>query len=203
MSFKKLIDPLRVSLAAKGFDEPLAFQKEILSKIKAGASMFAVAPKDSGKTTSIVLSVIQKLKGKALNEAPRALIIVKDNQAIEELELAFLSFKEGTDLRVYAAFDRRDLIAQRDDIFFGIDILITTSDRLKKLFYGNGINLNVLQMFIVDDADFMLGKKSLSEVLIMQESMVVCQYLIFSQKYDKRFESWLNQFRCNFQIMQF
>ena len=86
MPFKKLIQPLKDTLENKGFDEPLVHQKSILSKIKGGASLFWIAPKGAGKTTSIILIVIQKLKGKAFDDAPRTLIFVKDKQAALDLE---------------------------------------------------------------------------------------------------------------------
>ena len=52
MSFKKLIEPLKDTLKIKDFEAPLPLQKQILSKIKGGASLFIIAPKDAGKTTS-------------------------------------------------------------------------------------------------------------------------------------------------------
>lgn len=202
MSFKKLIEPLKNILEHKGFDQPLAFQKQILSKIKAGASLFAIAPKGSGKTTSIVLSVIQKLKGKAFEDAPRVLIFVKDKQAALDLELEFNTFKRGTDLRIYCAYEEKSIDDQKDEIYFGTDIVIATPKRLNKIFYLNGINLNKLQMCIVEDADFILGNNNFSEVTRTPESIGKCQYLIFAEKFDKRFERWQDTFMYNALIVK-
>lgn len=203
MSFKKLIEPLRDILEHKGFIEPLAFQKQILPKIKSGASMHAIAPKGSGKTTSIVLSTIQKLKGKAFEDAPRVLIFVKDKQAALDLELEFNAFKRGTDLRVYCAYDEKSIDDQKDEIYFGTDIVIATPKRLNKIFYLNGINLNKLQMCIVEDAEFLLGNNSFAEVTRTPESIGKCQYLIFSETFDKRFKRWQDTFMYNSQIVKF
>ena len=197
MSFKKLIEPLKDTLAYKGFEEPLAFQKKILSKIKGGTSLFAIAPEGAGKTTSIVISVIQKLKGKAVEDAPRALIFVKDKEAALELESKFIAFKKGTDLRVYCAYDEKNIDDQRDEIYNGTDIIIATPKRLNKIFYLNGINLNKLQMCIVEDAQFLLGNSSFAQVNRTPESIGKCQYLIFSEKFDKRFERWQESFMSN------
>ena len=200
MSFKKLVAPLKAILEYKGFEEPLPFQKKILSKIKGGASMYAIAPKGSGKTTSIVISVIQKLKGEALEDAPRALIFVKDKQAALALELEFNAFKRGTDLRVYCAYEEKSIDDQKDEIYFGTDIVIATPKRLNKIFFLNGINLNKLQLFIVEDADFLVGNNSFSEVGRIQESIGKCQNLIFAEKFNKRFENWQDTFMYNTQI---
>lgn len=201
MSFNKLIEPLRDSLKARGFEEPLAFQEKILSKIRGGANMFAIAPQGAGKTTSLVLSVIQKLKGEAFQEAPRVLIFVKDKIEALSLEEEFKLYRRGTNLRVYAAYDGRDFQGQRDDIYDGVDVVISTPKRLTKIFLSNGINLNRLQMMIVDDAEFLLGNIGYSQVMRIPESLTKCQYLIFGEKFDKRYEQWQDKFMFNSQII--
>jgi len=197
MPFKKLLPSLKNILEHKGFDTPLELQKKIIPKIKGGASMFVVAANGTGKTTSIVLTTIQKLKGKAFEDAPRVLIFVKDKQAALDLELEFNAFKRGTDLRVYCAYDEKNIDDQKDEIYFGTDIVIATPKRLNKIFYLNGINLNKLQMCIVEDAEFLLGNNSFAEVTRTPESIGKCQYLIFSNKYDKRFDRWKDTFMYN------
>lgn len=201
MSFKKLIQPLKDSLKSKGFDEPLPLQKQILSKIKSGLSLFVIAPKKSGKTTSIVISVIQKLKN-AFEDAPRALIFVKDKQAALDLELEFNAFKRVTDLRIYCAYDEHNIDTQRDEIYNGVDVVIATPKRLNKIFFLNGINLNKLQMCIVEDAEFLFRNNNLAEVTRTPESIGKCQYLVFSDKFDARFERWQESFMYDAQVIQ-
>ena len=202
MPFKKLIQPLKDTLENKGFDEPLVLQKSILSKIKSGSSLFCIAPKGAGKTTSIILSVIQKLKGEAFEDAPRALIFVKDKQAALDLELEFKAFLKGTDLRVYCAYDEKSIDSQREEIYVGVDIVIATPKRLNKIFFLNGINLNVLKMFIIEDAEFLFGNNNLGEVTRTPESIGKCQYLVFSTTYDNRFERWRESFMYNAQVIK-
>lgn len=198
MVFKKLIEPLKDIIENKGFEAPLPLQKQIFSRIKAGESLFVIAPKDSGKTTILVLSVIQKLK-QAFEDAPRALIFVKDKAAAIDLESTFNSFKQGTNLRVYCAYEEHNIDSQRDEIYEGTDIVIATPKRLNKIFFLNGINLNKLQMCIVDDAEFLFRNNNLAEVTRTPESIGKCQYLIFSTNYDSRFNNWQESFMYNAQ----
>jgi len=202
MPFKKLIQPLKEALEKKGFNEPLAFQNSIISKIKGGASLFCIAPTGAGKTTSLILSVVQKLKGEAFEDAPRALIFVKDKQAALDLELEFNPYLRGTDLRVYCAYEQKNIEAQRDEIYNGVDIVITTPKRLNKIYLLNGINLNKLQMFIVDDAEFLFRNNNLSEIARTPESISKCQYLVFSTSFDVRFERWFETFMYNAKIIK-
>jgi len=201
MSFKKLIEPLKIVLQKKAFANPLPLQNLILSKIKGGASMFCIAPKSSGKTTSIILSVIQNLKGKAFEDAPRALIFVKDKEAALNLEREFQQYIKGTDLRVYCAYDEHNIELQREEIYVGTDIVIATPKRLNKIFYLNGINLNKLQMYIVEDAEFLFRNNNFAEVSRIPESLEKCQYLIFSTKFDNRFKRWQESFMFNSQLI--
>lgn len=199
MSFKKIIEPLKNRLKEKGFESQLPLQKVVWSKIKGGMSMFCIAPKNAGKTTTMIMSVIQKLNGQAFEDAPRALIFVKDKQAALDLESEFKNYIKGTDLRIYCAYDEYNIELQREDLFLGTDIVIATPKRLNKIFYLNGINLNKLQMFIVDDAEFLFRNSNFEEVARTPQSLVKCQYLIFSTKFDARFERWQETFMFNSQ----
>ncbi|WP_445735983.1 DEAD/DEAH box helicase [Mariniflexile sp.] len=202
MSFKKLLQSLKDNLKRQGIESPNALQKEILSKIKGGASLFVIAPKNSGKTTSIVISVINHLK-EAFEDAPRALIFVKDKQEALELAEIFNIYKRGTDLRVYCAYEEHNLELQREELYLGTDIVIATPKRLNRIFYLNGINLNKLQMCIIDDADFLFRNNHFAEVTRTPESIGRCQYLVFTDNYDMRFERWRESFMNLAQIINF
>ena len=193
MSFKKIIEPLKDNLNRNGITEPNMLQTEILSKIKGGKSLFVIAPENSGKTTSIVISVINKLKD-AFEDAPRALIFVKDKQTALDLANIFKIYSKGTDLRVYCAYEEHNMELQREELYLGTDIVIATPKRLNRIFYLNGINLNKLQMCIVEDAGFLFRNNNFAEVTRTPESIARCQYLVFSDTFDTRFERWQDTF---------
>ncbi len=203
MPFKKLIQTLRNNLELRGFKEPLVFQEKILSKIKGGANLFAIAPNGSGKTTSIVLSVIQKLKGQTEEDAPRAVIVVKDRQAALDMEAEFAILKKGTDLRVCSVVEEKDIDKQKELIYPGMDVVISTPKRLSKLYFVNGINLNQVQIFAVDDAENLFKINAFTEVGRLPDSIKKCQYLVFAERFDDRFEVWQDTFMYNAQVIEF
>ncbi len=202
MFFKKIIEPLNENLKRNGITEPNTLQSEILSKIKGGKSMFVIAHKNAGKTTSIVISVINKLKDE-FEDAPRALIFVKDKEACLKLAEIFNTYKIGTDLRVYCAYEEHNMELQREELFLGTDIVIATPKRLNRIFYLNGINLNKLQMCIVEDAEFLFKNNNFAEVTRTPESIGRCQYLVFSDKYDNRFNRWQDSFMHLAEVVDF
>jgi len=202
MSFKKLNIPLKESLERLGFTSPTPFQATVLPKVKGGADVFGIAPKGAGKTTAMIINTMQKLKSVAVDDSPRALIFVKDKKAAINLENEFKSFTRGTDLRIYTVYDEQGIDHQKDDIYYGVDIIIATPKRLNKLYHINGIHLGELQLLIVEDAEF-LAKNSLhADIARLTESMDKCQYLVFADKYYPKFDRLQSSFMSNSQLIE-
>lgn len=201
MSFKKLNIPLKESLERLGIETPTLFQKNILSKVKGGADIFGIAPKDSGKTTAMIINTMQKLKSEAFDDSPRALIFVKDKKAALNLESEFKTFTRGTDLRVYTVYEEQGIDHQKDEIYYGVDIVIATPKRLSKLYHINGIHLGELQLLIVEDAEFLATNSLHAEIIRLSESINKCQYLIYADKYHSKFDRFESSFMSNSQLV--
>jgi len=201
MSFKKLNIPLKESLERLGFENPTLFQKNILSKVKGGANIFGIAPKGSGKTTAMIINTMQKLKSNAFDDSPRALIFVKDKKAALNLEEEFKKFIRGTDLRIYTAYEEQSIDHQKDDIYYGVDIVIATPKRLSKLYHINGIHLGELQLLIIEDAEFLTKSNTHAEIIRLSESINKCQYLIYADKYYSKFDRFKNSYMSNSQLV--
>ena len=197
MAFKKLNTHLLEKLESLGFHDPFPFQKEVISNIKAGNNIYGIGPKDSGKTTALIIGVLQKLNSEAFEDAPRALIVVKNSEAVAELEEAFKVYTRGTDLRVYGLNDERRIDIQRDDIYIGVDIVISTPRRLSKVYFQNGINLGQLKLFIIDDADFLKFGNYSTDLVRLSDSMSKCQYLVFAEAIDQKLERLKESFMSN------
>lgn len=194
MSFKKLNIPLKEAIERLGYESPTALQKNILPKIKSGANLYILAPEGSGKTTAMIISVIQKLNSEAFEDSPRALIYVKDKEAALELEQKFRDFTREMDLRVYCAYDEQKIDDQKDDIYYGVDIVIATPKRLAKLFSMTGIHLGQLQLFILEDAEFLAKPGTFDDVVRIPLSISKCQYLVFAEKMHPKLERLQDMF---------
>ena len=188
MSFKKLNPIIKDSLERLGYESPTAIQKNILPKIKSGADLYCLAPEGSGKTTAMIISVIQKLNAEAFEDSPRALIYVKDKEAALDLEEKFKAFTRETDLRIYCAYEEQNIDDQKDDIYYGVDIVIATPKRLGKLFSMTGIHLGQLQLFILEDAEFISKSSNYDDIVRIPLSINKCQYLIFAETMEPKME---------------
>lgn len=193
MSFKKLHPELREAMERLAIAEPTAFQKKLIPVVKSGANTYGVAAKDSGKTTSLVLTTLQKIGFKAEGNAPRAVVLVENKTKALELYDTFLKFTKYSDIRVYVGYEELHIDIQKSEIFEGVDILISTPKTMNKLFLLNGVSTSQLKIFSVDDADFLIQKTESSAILSVTQSIQKCQYVLYSEQTHpklQRFESY-------------
>lgn len=187
MKLKKLNENLQQALIENGLSEANQLQKETFSTLKSGADCIIISANGSGKSTTIVMNVIQQLVGEG-EESPRALIIVEDKAKVLEMEEIFENLGKNTDLRVYGVHDRGDLEYDKNYISTGIDVLIGTPIRLSEMFTTAGYNVNRLKMFILDDADPILKLRHETKIMRISNSINKTQRLIFSENMTERIE---------------
>jgi superfamily II DNA/RNA helicase len=185
MKLKKINEALQNALAESGLTEANALQQETFSTIKSGADCLIVAPKGSGKTTTIVLNVIQQLAGKQ-EESPRALIIVEDKAKVLEMEALFEEYGKYDPLEVYGVHDKGDTDYDKNYISTGIDVLIGTPNKLNDMFSTAGYNVNRLKLFILDDADPILKLRHETKIMRISNSIAKTQRIIFTEQYTER-----------------
>lgn len=187
MKLKKINQVLQEALIDNGLTEPNEMQKETFSTIKSGADAIVVSPKGSGKSTTIVMNVIQQLVCEG-EESPRALIIVEDKTKVLEMEELFEKFGKYTNLRVYGVHDKGDMEYDKNYISTGIDVLIGTPNKLSDMFTTAGYNVNRLRMFILDDADPILKLRHETKIMRISNSIAKTQRIIFTDQLTERIE---------------
>jgi ATP-dependent RNA helicase RhlE len=187
MKLKKLNEKLQEALIENGLTEANAMQKETFSTLKSGADCIITAPKGSGKSTTIVINVIQQLVREG-EQSPRALIIVEDKAKVLAMEELFKKFGRYTDLTVYGVHDKGDTEYDKNYISGGIDVLIGTPNRLSDMFTMAGFNVNRLKMFIIDDADPILKLRHETKIMRISNSIFKTQRIIFSEELTDRIE---------------
>ncbi|BDU27635.1 MULTISPECIES: DEAD/DEAH box helicase [unclassified Flavobacterium] len=187
MKLKKINEKLQDGLIENGLTEANALQLETFSTIKSGADCVIISPKGSGKTTTIVLNVIQQLAGKN-EESPRALIIVEDKAKVLEMVALFEKYGKYTNLEVYGVNEKGDMDYDKNYISTGIDVLIGTPTKLNDMFSTAGYNVNRLKMLILDDADPILRLRHETKIMRISGSIAKTQRLIFAETLTERIE---------------
>lgn len=186
MKLKKINPDLQKALVENDLIEANDLQQETFSLIKSGADCVIIAPEKSGKTTTIVLNVIQRLE-KEFQESPRALIFVPNKEKLIEMKQMFEKFGNYTNLRVYGVHDKGDIDFDKNHISLGIDVLIGTPNRLNDLFSTAGFDVNQLKMFIVEDTDELLRQRFDTKISRIGEN-IKTQRIFFSENHSERLE---------------
>ena len=197
MPFKKLHSDIREKLDDLEIITPTSFQSKSIPVIKSGANLFCTAPKDSGKTTTLILTTLQRLKCEAVGNAPRAIVLVADRERAIELYDAFIKHTKYNTLRVYVSYDQLHIDMQKSEIFEGVDILISTPKTMNKLLSLNGVSTSQLKIFSIDDAEFLVQKSSYTAIMSITQSINKCQFVLYSEKMHpilKRFKSYFMEY---------
>lgn len=188
MKLKKIHPNLQKALVENGLTEANEMQQETFSTIKSGADAVIQSPKGTGKTTTIVLNVIQKLE-KTVGESTRALIIVEDKEKVIEMEELFLKYGTYHDLSILGVHDKGDIDYDKNIISLGLDILIGTPNRINALFSSAGFNASTIRMFIVDDADVLFKNRVDAIVQRLSMSIEKTQRIFFCSEITERVET--------------
>jgi superfamily II DNA/RNA helicase len=157
MKLKKINEELQQALIENGLTEANAMQKKHFRHLKV-VRIVLLLHKGSGKSTTIVLNVIQRLAG-ATEESPRALIIVEDKAKVLEMESLLKKYGKNSNLEVYGVHDKGDMEYDKNYISSGIDVLIGTPNKLSEMFTTAGFNVNRLKMFILMMIQFEIARK--------------------------------------------
>lgn len=188
MKLDKLTKELVSGLKDAGFDQtPKEIQSLSIPKIKSGSDMYIIAPEGSGKSTAIVIGIIQRLKH-AFEEAPRALVMVSSQAKAIEMEKEFDRLGKHTNLRTFIVFDHGKLQYQKDMIYEGLDVLIGTPNRIIGLMRIMGIPMIKLLTFAVDDAEAYTPNNYAKHIFRVAENIEKAQFLIVANKWNPNFD---------------
>jgi len=188
MNLKKINPNLQKALIENGLTEANEMQQQTFSTIKSGADAVIQSAGGTGKTTTIVLNVIQKLE-KTLDESTRALIIVENKEKVLEMEELFLKYGTYTDLSILGVHDKGDIDYDKNVVSMGLDILIGTPNKINAMFSSAGFNSNTIKLMVVDDAEVLFRSRMDAVVLRLSNSIEKKQRLFFCSQITERVES--------------
>ncbi|WP_428224912.1 DEAD/DEAH box helicase [Flavobacterium sp.] len=187
MELKKINPNLKQALTENGITEPTEIQADCWGTLKSGADAVVIMPEGEGKSATIAYTVIQKLE-KPVGESTRALIIVKDKEAVLQMVDYFEKFGKNSNLRVIGVNDRTDIDDEKNIISAGMDVLIGTPNKINAMFSGAGFNMTTIKVFAVDDADQIFKLRQDSIVQRLSMSVEKTQRLFFASDLTERIE---------------
>jgi ATP-dependent RNA helicase RhlE len=175
-----------------GILSPKEIQLKTVSRIIGGQDIIAVGPEGSGKSTSLIMAVLMKLK--YAQDPPRTLILAPTKEKVLVLEEQFNQLGKNTDLRTIGLVAGAGIEGQKDALAEGVDIIIGTPDRIQALYLKSGINLNKLKLFVLDDAESIVKQGFHSLVVEIADRLPKCQHVVFSEVMHGKLEKLTSHF---------
>ncbi|MBP6585495.1 MAG: DEAD/DEAH box helicase [Flavobacterium sp.] len=187
MQLKKINPKLQQALIENGLTEANELQHETFSTLKSGVDAVIQSPSKSGKTTTLVLNVIQRLE-KAIGESTRALVVVENRDKVLETVELFQKLGNHLDLRVIGVHEKGDIDYDKNQISLGMDILVGTPTKINDMFSSAGFNMNTIKLFMVDDAEVMFRNRMDAIILRLSLSVEKTQRVFFCSTITERVE---------------
>lgn len=142
------------------YEAPFPIQEQAIPVILKGNDVLGIAPTGSGKTAAYALPILQTLLKNevAKTRQVRALIVVPTRELAIQVEEVFKSLSDflPRNLKTMAVYGGVSINPQMLRLF-GTEILIATPGRLLDLVSKNAVQLSVVEMLVLDEADQVLS----------------------------------------------
>jgi superfamily II DNA/RNA helicase len=189
----KLGKGLARTLTEAGYLYPKEIQLKTLSRIIGGQDVVAVAPEGAGKTSTYIISVLNRIK-QGFDDAPRVLILVPDKEKVFSVIEQFDLLNKNSSIKIVGLYVAPGIEAQMNDLADGADIVVATPDRARAIYLKLGLNLNKIDLFIVDDAELIVKQGMQLPVAELANSITKCQHLVFTEVLHQKLEKMIAPF---------
>lgn len=184
------------SLVDAGLLIPRDIQLKTLTRISGGQDVIAIAPQGSGKTTTCVLSALNKFR-QGFDDAPRVLMLVPGKDEVMNALEHFNTLNKNRTIKIVGLYATTGMEAQLDALADGADIVISTPDRARAIYLKLALNLNKIQLLILDDADLIVKQGLQLPVAELANSIIKCQHIVFTEVMHAKLNSMLQPFIQN------
>lgn len=154
-----LMDPLIRALEDTGYKIPTPIQQKAIPVLLEGKDLLGCAQTGTGKTAAFALPILQNLsvwKKNVVARSPRVLVLAPTRELAIQIEENFRAYSKYLPIRSAVIFGGVNQHHQVKAIERGLDVLIATPGRLLDLVQQRFLNLNLIEIFVLDEADRML-----------------------------------------------
>jgi len=167
----KLDDNLSDNLRRCGYERPTPVQKYSIPIVVSGRDLMACAQTGSGKTCGFMVPCLESLlrsgpppapgsgggyRGHKRKSYPCGLVLAPTRELASQIHVEASKFSWDTGIRCCIIYGGASMVDQKTDLEKGCDILIATPGRLTDMCDRNMTSLELVQFFILDEADRML-----------------------------------------------
>ena len=172
-----------------GYQQPTPIQSKSIAKLLDGHDLMGVAQTGTGKTAAFALPLLQRLD--QANEPvrprqPKSLILAPTRELALQIHTELENFAKNTSLRSAVIFGGVGQNPQVRQLQKGVDVLVATPGRLLDLIGQGYVDLSMICVLVLDEADRLLDMGFIRDVKrIVQQTPKSRQSLLFSATMSK------------------
>jgi ATP-dependent RNA helicase DeaD len=152
-----LSEALVAAVTLLGYEEPTPVQRETIPLLLSGRDMLAQAATGTGKTAAFALPMLQRLSAKpGQRRLTRGLILVPTRELAMQVSEAIHKYARGSGVDVVPVYGGASMAQQIRALERGADIVVATPGRAHDHIRRRSLDLTMLQMLVLDEADEML-----------------------------------------------
>ncbi len=148
---------LLTALAALGYEEPTAIQREAIPPLLAGRDVLGQAATGTGKTAAFALPLLQRI-GVATSERHlvRALVLVPTRELAMQVAEAVHRYGRDLGVRVLPVYGGQPIAPQLRALQRGVDVVVATPGRALDHLQRGTLAFDAVETVVLDEADEML-----------------------------------------------
>ena len=185
------------ALSDLGFESPTPIQEKAFPIIMSGRDAVGIAQTGTGKTFAYLLPIIRLLNYSEQRQ-PRVLILVPTRELVVQVLEEAKKLCKYTSLRCVGIYGGGNINTQKQQVYDGVDILISTPGRLIDLNISRAVQLSSIQKLVIDEVDEMLNlgfRSQLNQILDILP--LKRQNLMFSATLDEEVEKVIENYFFN------
>ncbi len=168
-------------------------QRKLVSAIKSGQSHWLIHECEQQMRIAAAATIVHELKH-SYEDVARALVLVPTAEVADEYAELFEQLGKHTDLRVWTAYEGPKILQQKEDIYFGADVVIATPKRLNELLNIEGFNSASVQTCILDTIDQLLKVGNTGFTQRISDSIPPKQRIALSGDTDRGIGNYMSRF---------
>ena len=186
MPFKTmgLADPLVQGILATGYTAPTEIQSQAIPAILDGKDIIGCAQTGTGKTAAFVLPMLHRLETiaqKSKKKRARVLVVTPTRELAVQIEQAVRGYGRFMKLKTIAVYGGTRIEPQIKFLRRGADVVVATPGRLLDLINRGSVNLSMVEILVLDEADRMFDMGFITDIRkIVEELPAERQTLLFS-----------------------
>jgi ATP-dependent RNA helicase RhlE len=184
-----LADPLARALKEENYHTPTAIQAQTIPLALLGRDIVGIAQTGTGKTAAFALPILHRLLERRVRPQPktaRVLVLSPTRELSGQILESFRTYGRHLRLTSALAIGGVSMGRQVRSLLGGVEVLIATPGRLLDLVQSNGVKLNQVEFFVLDEADRMLDMGFIHDIRkIVAKLPVQRQTLLFSATMPK------------------